>query len=58
MQVLFQKDNAKGCKDEEIWEETLITEDFCSWPRKASFGRSEVYQDIHELRTKLACGSR
>jgi hypothetical protein len=32
----------------------LINEDFCFPARKASSGRSEVYQDIHELRTGRA----
>ena len=35
-------------------KEALIKEDFCSLTRKASSGRSEVYQDIHELRTGRA----
>ena len=35
-------------------KEALIKEDFCSLARKASSGRSEVYQDIHELRTGRA----
>ena len=30
--------------------EALINEDFCYLARKANSGRSEVYQDIHELR--------
>ena len=34
-----------------IFKEALINEDFCSLARKVSSGRSEVYQDIHELRT-------
>ena len=32
-------------------KEALINEDFCPLSRKASSGRSEVYIDIHELRT-------
>jgi hypothetical protein len=34
--------------------EVLINEDFCFPARKAGSGRSEVYQDIHELRTGRA----
>ncbi len=35
-------------------EEALINEDFCLLARKASSARSEVYQDMHELRTGRA----
>jgi hypothetical protein len=34
--------------------EVPINEDFCFPARKAGSGRSEVYQDMHELRTGRA----
>jgi hypothetical protein len=35
-------------------KEALMNGDFCSPARKAGSGRSEVHQDIHELRTGQA----
>ena len=52
-QELFNELARRALPESDI-EETLINEDFCFLARKASSGRSEVYQDIHELRTGRA----